>query len=142
MKKVLKIILCFLLIFTCCLCFTACDKKKDDGPKNPFGDDYYNTIGGGRQSVYFYFVDPVGNRQNFLIATDASYLFEAFRENNMIISPVGEEIKEFAGITADEISGYKWVLYADGKKVEGEYEELKIDAKVTYSLIAERIDLM
>ncbi len=143
MKKILKIGLCALLILTCCFSFTACGKKnKDNTVQNPFGDDYYNTIGNGRQGVYFYFVDAIGNRQNFLIATDAVYLLEAFRENNMVTSPVGEEIKNFAGNTADETNGYRWVLYADGKKVEGNYEDVKINVKVTYSMIAERIDLM
>ena len=142
MKKVLKISLCLILIMSFVVSFAACGKSKNETvSKEPFDGDYYNIIGSGRQSVYFYFIDPFGNRQNFSIATDAVKLVDAFRENNMVTSPVGEKIKVFAGVHADESNGYEWVLYADGKEVKGKYEDVKINVKVTYALIAERTDL-
>ena len=140
MKKALKIILCLILVFVTCFSLVACGKENTVSEvEEPFGGDYYNTIGSGRRWFYFYFVDNFDHRQNFCIATDALYLFDAFRENNMITSPAGETVTHFAGCQADEGNGYKWVLYADGKAVEGNYEEIKLDPKVTYSFIAEQI---
>ncbi len=137
MKKVLTVCLCIVLLLSCGLFLCGCGDKEEEDTV-PFGDEYYNNIGAGRTSFYFELVDQSGFIQRFQINTDAVYLMEAFRENNMILSPYGEKTTAIAGIVADGENGFTWVLYEKGKAVEGNYEELKITRKQIYSFVAER----
>ncbi len=138
MKKIIAIFLCFVLVFSCSVLLCGCgDKKNESEFSTPFGEEYYNTIGAGRGSFFFELIDETGFNQRFQINTDCLYLLEALRENNMVLTSTGETITAIAGIVADDSNGRVWVLYDEGKKVEGSYEEIKITAERKYSFISE-----
>jgi hypothetical protein len=75
--------------------------------------------------------------QRFKINTSSTYVLGALRGMGMITSKYGETITEVAGVAADETNKCTWVLYENGKAVEGNYEEVVITKGKLYSFIAE-----
>ena len=138
MKRILAICLCLIFIISCGALLCGCSKEKKDEYTTPFGDEYYNTIGAGRASFFFEFIDQSEFSQKFQINTDATYVLEALRENNMVLSKYGETTTAIAGVVADDSNGSVWVMYDEDKKVEGSYEEIKITPDRKYTFIAER----
>lgn len=139
MKRFLAVCLCFVIILSCGTLLCGCSKEETQEENGaPFGDKYYNIIGSGRISFFFECVDPRGLRQRFKINTSSTYVLEALRETKMVSSKYGETITEVLDDAVDETTGSAWVLYENGKAVEGNYEELKITAGRLYSFVAEK----
>ncbi len=138
MKRFLSICLCFVIILSCGTLLCGCSKEETHEENSaPFGDKYYNIIGSGRISFFFEYVEPRGVVQRFKINTNSTYVLEALREMGMITSNYGETVTEVLDDAVDETTESAWVLYEDGKKVEGNYEELKITDGRLYSFVAE-----
>ena len=125
-KKVLSVILCFVLVASTAL-FTGCT---DEG-----------IVGEGEKSFVFTVTDKEGNETEFEIRTDKTYVGEALLENELIEgeeSDFGLYVKTVNGITADyEVDGTYWAFYINGEYALTGGDTTEIVDGATYSFKVE-----
>lgn len=134
MKKIFAVILSLVLIFS----MTACVASKPEEPSSPAATEPAATSPSVEEpattpapegeetepsvpTVEFEFVvvDPDGNEEAFIIATEKAIVGEALLENGLIAGedgPYGLYVKTVNGITLDyDTDGMYWSFYVNGE---------------------------
>ena len=139
MKKMLRSIVCMVLIAAMALACMGCAKK--DVPPVEKLDATVTTqeLGKGAKTFAFEVEDMEGNKQEFLIHTDADTVGAALLELELIQGepgPYGMYVKEVCGISAIyEEDGTYWAFYENGEYGMTGVDETPIDESVTYAFV-------
>lgn len=157
MKKIFAVILSLVLIFS----MTACVASKPEEPSSPAATQPAATSPSVEEpattpapegeetepsvpTVEFEFVvvDPDGNEEAFIIATEKTIVGEALLENGLIAGedgPYGLYVKTVNGITLDyDTDGMYWSFYVNGEYALKGVDQTEIDPAATYMIKAEK----
>lgn len=136
MKKVLSLILCFVLVVS----LAACDSKPAETTGfTPVTDGA--SLGEGATTFPLVIVDKDGNTVNVTISTDKETLGEALLELGLVEgedSDFGLYIKTVNGITADyDVDGTYWAFYINDEYAMTGVDSTPIVSGETYTLKVE-----
>lgn len=134
-KKILSLLLCFVLIAVTALLATGCDAEKPETPHVSTDEVEAKPvkIGQGEKQFFFKATDPLGVVSVFEISTNKATVGEALIELNLIsgeLGPYGLYVKTVNGITVDyDKDGKYWAFYVNGEYASQgvEYTEIKED---------------
>ena len=152
-KKILSLLLCFVLIAVTALLATGCGAEKPETP--PVSTDEVETtppstdnvemapvkMGQGEKQFTFKVTDPDGKTSVFEINTDKATVGEALLELELIQGedgPYGLYVKTVNGITVDyDKDGKYWAFYVNGKYASQGVDLTEIEADTIYEFKAE-----
>ena len=138
MKKLLAMMLAFLLILCAAGCGSIGGTAPDEEPVVRDGD----TIGTGSKTFAAQIVDLDGNEISFTVKTDKTIVGEALQELGVLKGeegPYGLYIKAVNGKTLDyEKDGAYWAFYVDGAYATAGVDETDIVETSVYLLKAEK----
>ena len=138
MKKLLAMMLAFLLILCAAGCGSIGGTTSDEEPVVRDGD----TIGTGSKTFAAQIVDLDGNEISFTVKTDKTIVGEALQELGVLKGeegPYGLYIKAVNGKTLDyEKDGAYWAFYVDGAYATAGVDETDIVETSVYLLKAEK----
>lgn len=152
-KKVLSLLLCFVLIAVVALFATGCGAEKPETPPEttnevnstlPSSDDSDSApvkMGQGEKQFTFKVTDPEGAVSVFEINTDKATVGEALLELELIKGedgPYGLYVKTVNGVTVDyDKDGKYWAFYANGEYASTGVDSTAIEADTVYEFKAE-----
>ena len=138
MKKLLAMMLAFLLILCAAGCGSIGGTTPDEEPVVHDGD----TIGEGSRTFAAQIVDLDGNAISFTVKTDKTIVGEALQELGVLQGeegPYGLYIKAVNGKTLDyDKDGAYWAFYVDGAYATAGVDETDIVETSIYLLKAEK----
>ena len=139
MKKMLRSIVCMVLIAAVALACMGCAKKEEPKTEQPAASGGVQELGEGAKTFAFQVEDIDGAKQEFLIHTDADTVGAALVELELIQGepgPYGMYVKQVCGITAVyEEDGTYWAFYENGEYGMTGVDETPIDESVTYAFV-------
>lgn len=138
-KKVLSLLLCFVLIAAMALMTTGC---KDNALSLSVDDAIDKTaIGEGNTQFTFNVIDQDGNQTAFLVHTDEKTVGDALMKINLIQGedgPYGLYVKTVNGITLDfDKDGKYWAFYENGAYANGGVDTTAVQDGAVYAFKAE-----
>lgn len=135
MKKILSLILCFVLV----LSLAACGTPDSQQEFTPVTDG--ETIGEGAKTFPLEITDKDGNTVHVTINTDEETVGAALLALNLVEgedSDFGLYVKTANGITADyDVDGTYWAFYINGGYAMTGVDQTPIVDGETYTLIVE-----
>lgn len=135
MKKILSLILCFVLV----LSLAACGTPDSQQEFTPVTDG--ETIGEGAKTFPLEITDKDGNTVHVTINTDEETVGAALLALNLVEgedSDFGLYVKTVNGITADyDVDGTYWAFYINGEYAMTGVDQTTIVDGETYTLIVE-----
>lgn len=135
MKKILSLILCFVLV----LSLAACGTPDSQQEFTPVTDG--ETIGEGAKTFPLEITDKDGNTVHVTINTDEETVGAALLALNLVEgedSDFGLYVKTVNGITADyDVDGTYWAFYINGGYAMTGVDQTPIVDGETYTLIVE-----
>ena len=142
-KKILSLLLCFVLIAVTALLATGCGAEKPETP--PVSTDEVEAkpvkMGQGEKQFFFKATDPLGVVSVFEISTNKATVGEALIELNLIsgeLGPYGLYVKTVNGITVDyDKDGKYWAFYVNGEYASQGVDLTEIEADTIYEFKAE-----
>ncbi len=139
-KKLMSLVLCFVLIAALALVTTGCgDKESNDAVVGTITDG--QTLGTGATKFTLKVVDVEGKEISAEINTDEKTVGAALTALNLIAGEQGEYglyIKTVNGVTLDyEKDGKYWAFYVDGDYAMESADLTEIVPGTTYTLKAE-----
>ena len=138
-RKMLRCVVCMVLIAAMALVCMGCAKKADSQAETLPVQDGVQELGKGAKTFAFEVEDLEGNKQKYLIHTDADTVGAALVELELIEGepgPYGLYVKKVCGITAIyEDDGSYWAFYENGEYGMTGVDETAIDESVTYSFV-------
>ena len=142
-KKILSLLLCFVLIAVTALLATGCGAEKPETP--PVSTDEVEAkpvkMGQGEKQFTFKVTDPDGKTSVFEINTDKATVGEALLELELIQGedgPYGLYVKTVNGITVDyDKDGKYWAFYVNGEYASQGVDLTEIEADTIYEFKAE-----
>ena len=139
MKKMLRSIVCMVLIAAMALACMGCAKKDESQAGTLDASAGVQELGEGAKTFAFEVEDLEGNKQEFLIHTDADTVGAALVDLELIQGepgPYGMYVKQVCGITAVyEEDGTYWAFYENGEYGMTGVDETPIDESVTYAFV-------
>ena len=142
MNKMMRLILCTVLIAAMALFATGCSGKKT--AETVDGTTVYadgDVVGEGAKQFTLVIADKDGNETRLEIHTDKDIVGEALLDNQVVAgedSQYGLYVKTVNGITADfDTDGVYWAFYIDGEYAMTGVDATEITEGVTYSLRVE-----
>ena len=139
MVKMLRSIVCMVLIAAMALACMGCAKKEEPQADTPAAPADVQELGEGAKTFAFEMKDLDGTTQKFLIHTDADTVGAALIEQELIQGeegPYGMYVKQVCGITAVyEEDGTYWAFYENGEYGMTGVELTEIDESVTYAFV-------
>ena len=142
-KKILSLLLCFVLIAVTALLATGCGAEKPETPHVSTDEVEAKPvkIGQGEKQFTFKVTDPDGKTSVFEINTDKATVGEALLELELIQGedgPYGLYVKTVNGITVDyDKDGKYWAFYVNDKYGTTGADVTEIESNTTYSFKAE-----
>ncbi len=144
-KKMLSLLICFVLIAAMALITTGCNDTKnpiDENPSNSSSQVEKTVKGTGATVFDFTVVDKDGKQTEFEIHTDKETVGEALLELGLIAGedgPYGLYVKTVNGVTVDfDTDGKYWAFYENGKYAAKGVEQTDIVTGVKYEFKAEK----
>ena len=139
MKKMLRAFVCMVLIAAMALACMGCAKKEEPKAEAPAVSGGVQELGEGAKTFAFQVQDMEGNKQEFLIHTDADTVGAALVELELIQGepgPYGMYVKQVCGITAVyEEDGTYWAFYENGEYAMTGVDLTEINPDTVYSLV-------
>lgn len=135
MKKILSLLLCFVLVLSLAACGTS-DSQQEFTPVTD-GE----TIGEGAKTFPLEITDKDGNTVHVTVNTDEETVGAALVALNLVEgedSDFGLYVKTVNGITADyDVDGTYWAFYINGEYAMTGVDQTPIVDGETYTLMVE-----